>query len=555
MKKVNFLSLILHLLLVKSSSHNSWPFIHSLDSPQNLTTLNSLISDEALDEESCIEPHFGNSKTKLTNPKLHIHRGHKLHSGLFDLRATLNYQEEYNLRRTSENSNFSPTHQADNYIEKNSNKNELIFPSTSELPSDEKTVKIEPKADTILLNTKYCKVEDQSTVFNIQEFSKIQFRDPETIKNLQIHNDLIHFIYKLVYFRKDLFKFINSCFSEDNNHHQNSYSPPKNLFKDNPEYVNLFTHNSKIIVKNLLLLVYITLELAKKNENHREHNQKYHLFCNRITSQKNKINALNSKINDQKLEEEELIRLKNELERRKKKVAELEFRRGVLPKKSSYLIVYKYARYLSNLKSDFGHFKSRWISIFTSLNKITNFYDLKWAELINDHLDEFICPAFYDRRDYLIDKNLYIDMDSFTFIILDWIFYFFSKDFQNQFGMKTNFSSKLLSRLTALIFILFNDPETVEPLFSSKEFLKNWILKLECKFESLRLSNSPCDFFNEIKEKIINFDGSLYISERNFCTRVSLGYEIVLLPKLVEILQNYLLYLYKIGFGLIKSND
>ncbi len=125
-----------------------------------------------------------------------------------------------------------------------------------------------------------------------------------------------------------------------------------------------------------------------------------------------------------------------DLEERKKMTADFKSQRSNLPKRPSIVLISKYANYILKSGLTLGQFMTRWISIFSSFDKITNFYNQNMNEVINSKIAKLRCPAFYKNGETLIRENSYFDQNSFTFILLDWVFYFFSPEFSELFSIE-----------------------------------------------------------------------------------------------------------------------
>jgi hypothetical protein len=200
------------------------------------------------------------------------------------------------------------------------------------------------------------------------------------------------------------------------------------------------------------------------------------------------------------------------------------------------------------------------IALFLSLIKITKFYDERLKELIGDHLNILRCPVSYKNRDILILQNssrvdgtnqsFYIEENSLTFIILDWVFYFFSAEFQEQLAAGTIDSPKILSRLTALIFILSNKFTENCLSFSQEEFFDKWMISLELKFEmEVFCQSSASNFFTELHNKIKHFDGNINMTETSFYQKIFRFLKLHFLNDLEIIIEGYLTNLYCKGFS------
>jgi hypothetical protein len=186
-----------------------------------------------------------------------------------------------------------------------------------------------------------------------------------------------------------------------------------------------------------------------------------------------------------------------------------------LPKAPSLKFIGIYAKYISFSGKNFGLPNYQWITLLRSLNRIVDLYNQNLKEILDPHLDKFRCPVFYRNREILIKQNAFIDMNSITFVILDWVFYFFSPEFKEHSVTESDRNIKLLSRLTALIFILFNNAETARVILDQKEIYDKWIENLEESFKTSNYCASPNDIFAAFYDEIKNFDGSNEFSFQN----------------------------------------
>lgn len=232
-----------------------------------------------------------------------------------------------------------------------------------------------------------------------------------------------------------------------------------------------------------------------------------------------------------------------DLEERKKMTADFKSQRSNLPKRPSIVLISKYANYILKSGLTLGQFMTRWISIFSSFDKITNFYNQNMNEVINSKIAKLRCPAFYKNREVLIRENSYFDLNSFTFILLDWVFYFFSPEFSECFTNEENYSPKILSILSALIFILLNEPDANGMFLSREQLFDQWMTKLEKPLHCCH------NIFHEIYDKVKGLNVSVDMTEANFREKIFKEHKLGFLRKYEEILKQYLSILYEKGFS------
>lgn len=399
-----------------------------------------------------------------------------------------------------------------------------------------------------------------SSDLNQTNNNSITIEEIKKIESLKIYSDLREFIAKLIYSRKDLYEFVDICLKEDD---QSECLEDKEVcfHVENEDYKSLFpldSNNRKTNDRNLMLLIYLCIDYARKNEMHSEVTREHNKLASRISQLKKRLSQINEKLENKELSKLKHLKLKQELQTKTKRVSESETRKNELPKSLCFLKIYKYVIYLIKNNKNQRGIGSLLVSVFAPLIKIADFYDQRLKEIVGERLGELRCPGVYINRDSLIFQNSckpnagnqssYFDENSLTFILLDWFFYFFSPDFQEQLSEGIIDISKLLARLTALIFILLGEPGKVNLLFSRKEFFESWIMDLEFKFEmeqefQPKLSN----FFEEIRDKTKDFCASFHRSGLFLRHKAARGEKLNFLNEIETILKDYFIQFYENG--------
>jgi hypothetical protein len=309
-----------------------------------------------------------------------------------------------------------------------------------------------------------------------------------------------------------------------------------------------------------MLLIHLSLDFANRIEMYLEVVKRRDSFAQKITNRNKRIYKLKTKLEGERLNQKTRSKLSQEIESMKEEILNLKSERDSLPERPCFKIIYKYVRCISKHYLHLTNFGSRLIAVSLPLIKITKFYDERLKNVVGDHLNKLRCPASYKNRDILILQNssrvdagnqsFYIEENSLTFIILDWVFYFFSSEFQEQLKAETIDTPKILSRLTALIFILSNSLNETCLLFSQEEFFDRWMIGLEVKFElEVFCQSSASNFFTELHDKIKNFDGDIKMSEDYFHHKILKFHKLYFLNDLEIIIEGYLTNLYDKGLS------
>lgn len=379
------------------------------------------------------------------------------------------------------------------------------------------------------------------------------------IKDLKIFSDFGEFIAKLIYFRKGLYEFINLCLVQDDSREYQEFEKPC-FYVKNEDYKSLLPlySENKTKVKNLALFIYLCIDFARRNESYFKVLKQRGSLGSKILNLKKNLSELDDQLENKKLSRSDRLILKQEIQKKRNVLSDFEAKKNEMHKISYYQTVYHYCNFIVEQDQKFKGFSSLLVSLFSSFVKVIDFYDQRLKDIVGDHLNELRCPGTYTNRNILTLQNssrpntgnqgFYIDENSFSFIILDWIFYFFSPDFQEQLASGTIDRSKLLARLTALLFILFSDSDKSKLLFSQKKYFDDWMINLEFKFEMecVFQLESP-DFFKEVFNKIKHFNESFNLNGFHLRNKAARGRKLDFLNDLEAILKDYFIQLYEKG--------
>lgn len=265
---------------------------------------------------------------------------------------------------------------------------------------------------------------------------------------------------------------------------------------------------------------------------------------------------IRSELSNKNLKEEQRIKLEEKMKSQKSIISNLRISRDILPKVPSINLVSKYCKCISFSNPELGRFNNRWISVFVSFVRITNFYEQNLKHIIDPHLYKFKCPVSYENREVLISQNSYLDINSFSFVILDWVFYFFSSDFQKNMETEAFDGSAIVSRLCILIFVLMNEPNSTRVFLSQNGSFDNWKVDLNLLFKSLTPCNTFKQIFIELRDVMKEFKGFIDINENTFYQKIFRGHSLLFLSKIEEILKDYLSLLYvSVSSRNLKIND
>lgn len=395
--------------------------------------------------------------------------------------------------------------------------------------------------------------ELNNSIVESHQSNGIRFRNTNEIEDLGIYSDISELIAKIIFFRKEIDQFLYFYFSTAQVNIQSDFRLNK-LIEKNSEFDSsiFYLPNSNKIARSLMLLVHITLDFIKKNENYSELYKKYDLTSNRISKSRKRIEIFSQGLENKDLNDKKRFQLTKKLDEEIDHHSNLIFERESFPNRPSVSILLWYIQYIGMFGTSSKQFIHRWITFMYSVYRVSNFYDMKLKDNINIDLDKFKCPAFYSNREILTKENSFIDTNSMTFVILDWIFYFFSSEFQTQFQAQKNFTSKILAKMTALIFILLNEPESVNAILSNNQKYERWLLKIENNLDQHRLFDFPNDILSRFWNIINECDRNMKISKDNFRTKVLKNSRLTFLAETKEIVKKYLLSLY--GLALYTYN-
>lgn len=394
----------------------------------------------------------------------------------------------------------------------------------------------------------------ENTNVKAQEHTEIRFISLMDLKNFKLYSDLIDLIAKLIYFREEIDLIITNYLKQDNKEIVYNTKICELLNRNSDYDLSLFFHKeSNWIVKNLMLLIYITLDFSEKNEKYHELHAKYVSLTTRLSFCRRYVISLNMKLKEEKLSEESKSKIRKKIEMSKVNISNILNKRKQFPKRPLVGLVSNYLKFISDIKGNLGTTNTQWVAVFHSVFKITNFFEQNLKEIVGDYLNEFRCPVPYKNREILLSQNPLININSFSYLLIDWILYFFSDTFKESLKAKHNESSKILSRITGLIFILLSDPGTVKTILSKKEVFNNWMINLESHFDIRNSFNTYGDLIKEICDRTKGFKGYTSIKEHNSSLKMLYGYKLKFSAELEEIIQNYLSSAYESGYSTINS--
>jgi hypothetical protein len=227
-------------------------------------------------------------------------------------------------------------------IENNDSEDFLIFKPTIDLQS------ISAHESTFITNSK----DLNSPNISKQKYNFLPDRF-KRIEKLEIYSDLREFIAKLIYFRKNFYEFINICLGK-NDQENISESEVKYILQGNPEYEYLFTshpNNEKSATRNLMLLIHLSLDFAKRIEIYFEVYKNYRGLTQHIYHQNKRIYKLENRLNNEKADAKTSFELKKTIECMKKKLSKFQSERESLPERPCFKIIFKYVRYLAKYQN------------------------------------------------------------------------------------------------------------------------------------------------------------------------------------------------------------
>lgn len=361
---------------------------------------------------------------------------------------------------------------------------------------------------------------------------EIMFRDKSSLSELSIFSDFADLLTRLVFFRKDVFEFID-------NYRQDQIS-------------NLERNEHSENIKSFTGFIYETLKFLQNSQEVSMNAQCRLSLMNKIYYAKRRIASERSKLKNpsilnpkaiQKMIDSKILKL-NELLNQKEKT-------------SIKVCSYDHQFYLTQITSpDFDDVKFilHWTIIMEPLLKIINFYDENLEELLNGQLVKFRCPFDHTNRDLLIKHNSYFNNDSFIFIILDWILYFFSTEFTKNNDNGPN-DMKILANITGFVFLLFNDTAEIRSMFSIENKIDTLLQRLESFFIDLLPAYYNQPLFEDFKEKAKDFDGETNICTSDLRTKIRRKSRLTFLSPFEKIVKSNLETIYQIGYFISQLGD
>lgn len=361
---------------------------------------------------------------------------------------------------------------------------------------------------------------------------EIMFRDKSSLSELSIFSDFADLLTRLVFFRKDVFEFID-------NYRQDQIS-------------NLERNKHSENIKSFIGFIYETLKFLQNSQEVSMNAQCRISLMNKIYYAKRRIASERSKLKNpsilnpkaiQKMIDSKILKL-NELLNQKEKT-------------SIKVFSYDHQFYLTQITSpDFDDVKFilHWTIIMEPLLKIINFYNENLEELLNGQLVKFRCPFDHTNRDLLIKHNSYFNNDSFIFIILDWILYFFSTEFTKNNDNGPN-DMKILANITGFVFLLFNDTAEIRSMFSIENKIDTLLQRLESFFIDLLPTYYNQPLFEDFKEKAKDFDGETNICTSDLRTKIRRKGRLTFLSPFERIVKSNLETIYQIGYFISQLGD
>lgn len=361
---------------------------------------------------------------------------------------------------------------------------------------------------------------------------EIMFRDKSSLSELSIFSDFADLLTRLVFFRKDVFEFID-------NYRQDQIS-------------NLERNKHSENIKSFIGFIYETLKFLQNSQEVSMNAQCRISLMNKIYYAKRRIASERSKLKNpsilnpkaiQKMIDSKILKL-NELLNQKEKT-------------SIKVFSYDHQFYLTQITSpDFDDVKFilHWTIIMEPLLKIINFYNENLEELLNGQLVKFRCPFDHTNRDLLIKHNSYFNNDSFIFIILDWILYFFSTEFTKNNDNGPN-DMKILANITGFVFLLFNDTAEIRSMFSIENKIDTLLQRLESFFIDLLPTYYNQPLFEDFKEKAKDFDGETNICTSDLRTKIRRKGRLTFLSPFEKIVKSNLETIYQIGYFISQLGD
>lgn len=376
-----------------------------------------------------------------------------------------------------------------------------------------------------------------------KNLAKIQLIKPDELYKSDIYSCVSELIARFAYFRKDIYLFINENLIKNTQtafKSSNAQNSKDSVLAIGLSLSKLSDHES--ISEYLMRHIYLSLIFAQELSKFQESSKIYNQMSKKTSKIKKSIDLITSNLKTQELTSESRNKLTKVLELKNLKILQIKSQRKTLHKMPKCELVLNHLKRITNSNLNHSEFNIKWICIFISFFKVKNLSNQYFNEIECYISERLKCPAFYRNRALLyIKESSYLDANSLALVILDWIFYFFSPEFQEHIRNEAN-SSKLLSRLVVLIVLIFNKKDGLLPILLCENAFTTWVSELEDIFMTQKFT---C-FTNSIFEKFYN--DIIDTTEVLLHTKLFLCSNLEFLSKLKIVIEHYLKDLYKIGF-------
>lgn len=217
-------------------------------------------------------------------------------------------------------------------------------------------------------SSNYLDKNAENTNVKAQEHTEIRFIGLTDLRNFKLYSDLIDLIAKLIYFREEIDLIITNYLKQDNKGIVYNTKICELLNRNSDYDLSLFFHKeSNWIVKNLMLLIYITLDFSEKNEKYHELHAKYVSLTTRLSFCRRYVISLNMKLKEEKLSEESKSKIRKKIEMNKVHISNILNKQKQFPKRPLVGLVSNYLKFISDIKGNLGTTNTQWVAVFHSV--------------------------------------------------------------------------------------------------------------------------------------------------------------------------------------------
>lgn len=404
---------------------------------------------------------------------------------------------------------------------------------------------VEKKPNSLKDSTPIISQDNRDCKENSKSSTSI-FKSAVEVEETEFYEAFIEFLARIIFFRNSIHLFIHenlirgSTNARDLKETQNS--------DNNHQYSASVDLQDISSLKDTSFMSFVkkTLDYSYENEKNFKSFNGNVLLTQRLSFGLKKIGEYKSRISGGNLSEKVRDKLLKKIKDKANQVSQLQKEKTILANAILYRPVTSYLKTIIKPNFDYSNFIIRWISIFLPLTKILIYYDKTLKETLEHHLERFRCPFDYKDRELMVDYNCHNLGNNFLFIIIDWMLYFFSDEFQRDIHDKAS-NSKILSRITAFIILIFNDSNTIKYIMTGEGLFDEWIERLEDYFYRDLNSNSPNDIFGEFGKNIKEFNGIIHISKSNFYNKIMRRKKLEFLNNLKQLIKRDLGSMYSRG--------